>query len=108
MPIEDLIGEMDLLEEATRSTIRLTEALTREREDMGQTRTYAAKRVALEVAKYMYQVTGNIPGLWTGENPSGPYAKAVLEIFDLLGIPPGSLQRAGEYATAKLKGNPEF
>jgi hypothetical protein len=97
-------------------TINKVQDALEERENMGQLRTYAAQTVALGVAKYIYQVTQDIPGFWSGESPSGPYAMAVLEIFDLLGIPSGSLQRAGEYAigelkkhhTAKLKSDPEF
>jgi len=108
MPIEAALEQMDRLEEGLTRTLEDVEEDARARADMGQLRTYAAKQVALGVAEYMHRVNGKIPGLWTGGSPSGPYAKAVLEIFDLLDIPRGSLQRAGEYATAKLRSDPEF
>jgi len=106
-PIEATLEQMDRLEEGLTEILEEVEDDAHERADMGQLRTYAAKEVALGVAEYMYRVNGKIPGLWTGENPSGPYAKAILEIFDILDIPPGSLQRAGEYAIAKFKSGVE-
>ncbi len=115
-PIEATLEQMEQLEKGLTQALEEVDEEVRDRNDMGQLRTYAAKRVALGVAQYMYQVNGKIPGLWTGDHPSGPYANAVLEIFDILKIPSRSFQRAGEYAikklkedhTAKLKSNPEF
>jgi len=105
--IEGVLKYIDQLEVGVTDTLKEFVNPVRYRKDMGQLRTFAAKQVALRVAEFMHVVTGNIPGLWTGENPSGPYAKAVLEIYDLLGIPPGSIQRAGEWAIAKLKSRVE-
>ncbi len=102
-PIEAALEQMDRFEEGLTLTLEQVEGVARDRNDMGQLRTYSAKMVAYSVVVYMYSVNGKIPGLRTGENPSGPYAKAVLEIFDILGIPPGSLQRAGEWAIDKLR-----
>ena len=102
-PIEVALEQMDRIEEGLTRTLEEVEEHARDRKDMGQPRTYAAKQVAFGVARYMYQVNGKIPGLWTGDHPSGPYANAVLEIFDILKIPSRSFQRAGEYAIKKLK-----
>ncbi|MHA1528263.1 MAG: hypothetical protein ACTSVG_04545, partial [Alphaproteobacteria bacterium] len=87
-PIEAALEQMDRLEKGLTITLEQQEDFARAMKDMGQLRTYSAKMVAYGVGIYMYSVTGKIPGLRTGENPSGPYAKAVLEIFDILGIPP--------------------
>ena len=59
------------------------------------------------VAVYVYGVTGSPPGLWTGSEPSGPFARALQKIFKILGIE-ASVQRPGEYAIAKLWENPDF
>jgi hypothetical protein len=104
-PIEATLEQMDRLEEGLTRTLEWDlEEDAQNREDMGQLRTYAAKQVALGVANYMYMANDKkIPGFWTGQNPSGPYPTAVLEIFDLLGIPRGSFQQAAPWAIEKLK-----
>ncbi len=105
--IEGVLKYIDQLEVGVTDTLKEFVNPVRYRKDMGQLRTFAAKQVALRVAEFMHTVTGNIPGFWSGESPSGPYPKAVLEIYGLLGIPPGSFQRAGEWAIAKLKSRVE-
>jgi len=106
-PIEVVLEQMGRFEMGLTLTLKDVEEDAHDREDMGQTRTYAAKWVALEVAKYMYEVTDKIPGYYIEENPRG-YTKAVREIFDLLDIPRGSLQQAVKWAIAKLKSGLSF
>jgi hypothetical protein len=107
-PTEGILEYIDRFEAGLTGTLEDVEADARDRKDMGQPRTYAAKRVAFEVARYMYTVNGKIPGFWVEANPSTPYAKAVLEIYDILGIPSGSFEKAGAWAIAKLKSDPSF
>jgi hypothetical protein len=98
---------MDQFEVGLTETLEDVEREIRDRKDMGQPRTYAAKRVAFEVARYMYSVNGKIPICYVEDNPRG-YAKDVQDIYDLLGIPSGSLQKAGAWAIAKLKSGVEL
>ena len=102
-PVEGVLEYMDQFDVGLTKTLEDVEREIRDRKDMGQSRTYVARRVALDVAKYMYRVNGKIPGFWIEDLPSTPYAKAVLEIYDLLGIPSGSFQKAGAWAISKLK-----
>jgi hypothetical protein len=101
-PVEGVLEYMHQFEAGLTETLEDVEREIRDRKDMGQARTYAAKRVAFEVARYIYSVNGKIPGFYVEDNPRG-YAKDVLEIYDLLGIPSGSFQKAGAWAIAKLK-----
>jgi len=59
------------------------------------------------VAELVEDVTGSPPALWTGSNPSGPFARALQEIFKIMNIEAG-IQRPGEYAISKLSENSEF
>ena len=104
-PIEAALEQMDRLEEGLTLTLEQVEDVARSQKSMGQSRAYSKKMVAYSVAMYMYLVTGNIPGFWSGDNSSGPYARAVREICDILDldIPHKSLQRAGEWAINKLR-----
>lgn len=62
---------------------------------------YARWHVAYVVARYLYDVTGDIPGLTTSPTVTGPFALALQEIFEILDLPK-SVQRPGEYAKLKL------
>lgn len=63
-----------------------------------------ARQVALEVGAYLTDVKGEPPKLSRrGSDPTGPYARALHEILDLLGLNPGSFQRAGEWAIKQLE-----
>ena len=82
----------------------------------GRIPNYAARKVAFLVALYLYDTTGkaetgSIPALRTGSKPSGPFARALTEIFEILNIRSG-IQRPGEWAiselTSKLSENSEF
>jgi len=73
----------------------------------GRIPNLAARKVAYLVAKYLHDVTGSPPALWTGADPSGPFACVLREIFEILGIKAG-IQRPGEYAISKLSENSEF
>ena len=61
--------------------------------------------VAIFVAEYIRAVTGNVPTFWKSRQPSGPFAKALAEIFKLLHLPRG-IDRAAEQAIEATKGNP--
>ena len=66
-----------------------------------------ARQVALEVGAYITDVTGAQPKLSRrGSEPTGPYARALHEILGLLGLNPGSFQRAGEWAIKQLESKP--
>ena len=73
----------------------------------GRIPNLAARKVAYFVAKYLHDVTGSPPALRTGANPSGPFARALREIFEILDIEAG-IQRPGEYAISKLSENSDF
>ena len=105
MPIEATLEQMDRLEEGLTLTLEQVEDVARGQKSMGQSRTYSKKMVAYSVATYMKLVTGNIPGFWSGNNSSGPYARAVREICDILNLDMThkSLQRAGEWAINELR-----
>jgi len=70
-----------------------------------------ARNVAVVVAVYVEEVTGEIPGLTTSPMVTGPFALALTEIFKILGIK-GGVQRPGEWAiselTSKLSKNSEL
>ncbi len=101
-PVEGVLEYMDRFEVGLTETLEDVEREIRDRKDMGQPRTYAAKRVAFEVARYVYSVNGKIPVFYVEDNPRGA-AKDVHEIYDLLGIPWGSFQKAAAWSIAKLK-----
>ena len=105
--IKAFLEHMGRLEDGLADELEQAEKDVRERTGMGQPRTYAARIIALNVAIYMCQVNGKIPGFWIEDNPSTPYAKAVLEIFDLFDIPHGGLQTAVTWAIAEIKDNIE-
>lgn len=63
------------------------------------------RNVAVLVAQYIRAVTGNAPAFWKSDQPSGPFAKALAEIFNLLHLPSG-IDRAAEQAIEATKGNP--
>jgi len=73
----------------------------------GRIPNYSARTVACRVAEYLRDATGKTPTLWKGDEPSGPFALALREIFKILDIKAG-VQRPGEYAISKLSENPEF
>ncbi len=57
--------------------------------------------IALVVALYLEDVTGDIPGLTTRPVVTGPFALALQEIFEILGLPKG-VQHPGDYAISEL------
>ena len=88
-----------LIEQAIEASARLPKT--------GRIPNYHARNVAYLIALYVECVTGSPPGLWTGSEPSGPFARALQETFEALDIK-ASIQRPGEYATAKLSEDLEF
>jgi hypothetical protein len=60
------------------------------------------RNVAVCVAGYIRGVTGNVPTFWKSKQPSGPFAKALVEIFKLLHLSHG-IDRAAEQAIAAIK-----
>jgi hypothetical protein len=97
------VGIVKVIEEANKEGDQLPQT--------GRIPSYAARDVAYEVAKYLQYVTGNIPGLTTSPKVTGPFALALQEIFDFLGLPDG-VQKPGNYAklklTSELSENPEL
>ncbi len=73
----------------------------------GRIPNVVARDVAYVVARYLRDVTGDIPGLTTKPVVTGPFALALQEIFEILDIKAG-VQRPGEYAISKLSENSEF
>ena len=61
--------------------------------------------VAVLVAEYIQGVTGKVPTLWKSDQPSGPFAKALDEIFRLLHLS-HAIDRAGEQAIEAIKNSP--
>ncbi len=104
--IKAFLEHMGRLEDGLADELEQAEKDVREQTGIGQPRTYAAKIIAINVAIYMLQVNGKIPGFYIEDNPRG-YAKAVLEIFDLFDIPHGGLQTAVTWAIAEIKDNIE-
>ena len=65
------------------------------------------RSIAHCVAYYVKRCTGALPKLSRrGSEPTGPYGRALCEIFVLFGLSPGSFQRAGEWAINNLKSQP--
>ncbi len=77
----------------------------------GRIPNVTARDLAYVVARYLRDVTGDIPGLTTKPVVTGPFALALQDIFEILDIK-ADIQRAGEWAiselTSKLSENSEF
>jgi len=66
---------------------------------------HSKRDVALVVAQFMHEVTGNIPGLTTRPVVTGPFALALQEMFEILNLPKG-VQRPGKWAISELTSKP--
>ena len=65
------------------------------------------RSIAIFVAYYIKWCKGVPPKLSRrGSEPTGPYGRGLRDILILLGLSPGSFQRAGEWAINNLKSKP--
>jgi hypothetical protein len=70
----------------------------------GRRPNWAARSVALVVARYIRDVTGEPPSVWReGGRLGGAYGRALDEIFDAVGLG-GDTYRAAEWAITELEG----
>ena len=99
--LPSLEAALSRLDEALPRAIERSIAAGAALPETGRPANWRARGVALEVAKYLREVKGAAPALWTGTPPSGPYARALRGCFDVLGIR-ADIRRAGEWALSKL------
>ena len=106
-----MLASLERFDAAIVERIELAIKLSDQLPETGRIPNYTARQVAYEVARYLQNVTGNIPALWTGSKPSGSFANALMKIFEILDIKSG-IQRPGEWAigrlTSKLSENSNF
>ncbi len=99
------LAAMERLEVAIVQVIEQTIDAGNQLPATGRIPNLAARNVAYLVAKYLRDVTGKTPALWTGATPSGPFEMALTEIFEILDVESG-LQRPGEWAIKELTSKP--
>jgi len=99
--VPSLLAALARLEEALPRAIERTIAAGAGLPETGRRANWRARGVALAIARYLREVNGAAPALWTGQPPSGPYARALRGCFDVLGIR-ADIRRAGEWALSKL------
>jgi len=99
------LSAMTKLQDAIHPTIvRAILAGTRVKKT-GSIPRHSKRDVALVVAQFMHEVTGNIPGLTTRPVVTGPFALALQEMFEILNLPKG-VQRPGKWAISELTSKP--
>lgn len=69
--------------------------------ETGRIPRYVKPNIAYIVARYLYDVTEEIPGLTTSPKVTGPFGLALQEIFDLLSLPKG-VGNPGKIARLRL------
>ncbi len=93
-----------LLEQFETAIVSTIEQIIKEGESLkekGRIWNHEKNAIALIVAQYLHAVTGDIPGLTIRPVVAGPFALALQDIFEILGLPK-VVQRPGEYAISEL------